>query len=256
MTYFKDLTYNKDIKAETLISQKEINEEDVIVRMGGVFSRNYSGDCINDAEEEGKTILALSRDGVFHLLPEGLFFEENRIKNVLKNDFTTEYKKFKKEKENIELFFQPFDTEHFKRSLELEKKLNEIVERGNGIFIDNFLEKPETDNKYIIRTAAILPFVSRLRGNFALLRDILQNVFSAEKVEINEIAPLFKRFIIHKKGLSKEEYLAMDDDLSPFFDFFGQWFLPVGMEYDYRIKDYTQPFTLGNTLLLDYNTHL
>ena len=76
------------------------------------------------------------------------------------------------------------------------------------------------------------------------------------KIEIKEKGTFHKQFIIHKGGLSKEEYQSMDEGLIDFFDFLRQWFLPVEVEYDYRIKDYKNSFTLGNTLLLDYNTHL
>ena len=257
MTNYNDLTYPKGTKAETLISQLDI-KDDFCVRMEGIFSRNYSEDLIGIEEIDDKTFLKLSRDGIFHLLPEGLFFEGNRVKNIPKHDFSREYKKFKEEKERIELFFQLFDTTHFKLSLELEKKLNRIAEQRNDIFTNAFFDEPEVeeDNQYISGIKKLLPFASELRGNFALLTDILKNIFSVEKIEIVETEPFHRRFIIHKEGLSQEEYLLMDEELVPFFDFFSQWFLPVEMEYDFRLKDYKTPFTLGNILLLDYNTRL
>ena len=263
MKYFDDYISVGEIKAETLISQMDI-KEDIEVHLQGIFSRNYSDDLISIANERGKkeeeniTILDLSRDGIFHLLPEGLFFRENLIKNMLKHDFDSKYKKFKEEKERIELFFQPFDTEYFKLSLELEKRLNTVAEKGNSTLMNTLEDEPEIDtkHKYISKIKILLPFVSQLRGNHILLIDILKNVLLAEKIEIKEIKPLYMRFIIHKAGLSKEEYKSMDEDLIDFFDFFCQWFLPVEIEYDYRIKDYKNSFTLGNTMLLEYNTHL
>ena len=257
MIHLEDLTYTGEVKAETLISQMDI-KGDVDVRMKGVFSRNYSDDLINITNDKDKTILELSRDGIFHLLPEGLFFEENRIRNISKNDFGNEYEQFEEEKRKIQSFFRIFDTACFKLSLELEQKLNAIAEQGNSIFINTFWDEPEfdTNNKYIAGIKTILPFVSHLRGNFMLLTDVLKSVLSAEKIEIKEISPFYKRFIIHKEGLSKEKYQTMDESLAVFFDFFCQWFLPIEVEFDYRIKGYKEPFTLGNTLLLDYNTHL
>lgn len=248
----EDLTYAREIKAETLISQMDV-KGDVDIRMKGVFSRNYSNDLINITNEIDKTLLELSRDGIFHLLPEGLFFEENRIKNILKSDFKNKYKQFREEKENIELFFQPFDLAYFKLSLELEKELNAITEKGNNIFTEDFWD---SGNTYISKIKTIFPFVCDLKRNPELLTDILKNVFSVEKIETRKAKPFYVQFIIYKEGLSKDAYQKMDKELSGFFEFFCEWFLPVEMEYDYRIKDCKTPFTLGNTLLLDYNTHL
>lgn len=251
----KKIVTTEGIKAEILMLQMGIKED---VRMQGVFSRNYSEDLIGIDYEENKPVVKLSRDGVFHLLPEGLFFEENRIKSIHKNDFNVEYEQFNEEKKSIEQFFQAFDIVHFKLGLEMEKKLNDILQKGNTVFTSAFLDdqKTDSDNEYISKIKILLPFVSQLRGNLALLTELLENVFSAKKVEPKRIQPFRIQFIIHKENLSKEEYLLMDKNTNTFFDFFRHWFLPVEMECDYRIKDYTSSFTLGNTSLLDYNTHL
>jgi hypothetical protein len=255
--YLNEQLDAKGIKAETLISQMD-TKENLNVRMQGIFSRNYLEDLINITHEKDKTTLELSRNGIFHLLPEGLFFEENRLRSVRGEYFEDKYDKFKKEKEKVKSFFQPFDIEYFKQSFELEKKLNAITESGNSIFIDAFLDEPQTDtnNEYLSKLKKLLPLVSHIRGNLTLLTNILTNIFVVEKVEIIKTQPFYMRFIIHKEGLSREEHEKMDKELSVFFDFFYRWFLPVEAEYDYKIKDYKMPFTLGNTLILDYNTHL
>ena len=257
MKYLNKQMDTEEIKAETLISQMDTKDA-LNVHMHGIFARNYAEDLMSITHDQDTTTVELPRNGIFHLLPEGLFFEENRLRSVRGEYFEDKYDKFKKEKEVVKSFFQPFDTEYFKHSFALEKKLNAITECGNAVFINTFLNEPEinTDNEYLAKIKILLPFVSRLRGNPALLTNILEEVFSVEKVEIKNPRPLHMRFIIHKEGLSKEEYKKMDAELALFFDFFYRWFLPVEAEYDYRIKDYKAPFTLGNTLILDYNTHL
>lgn len=250
-------TVFKDIKAETLLAQMDL-PADPEVCMQGIFSRNYSEDLICVRNEEGKAVVELSRDGVFHLLPEGLFFEENRIKDIPNNDFEPGYTRFKEEKEYVKSFFRVFDQLYFKQTLEMEKKLNILAEKGNRIFLGEFLDEREldSDNEYISKIKTILPFVSLLRGNLALLTELLKEILAVNKVELKKTKPFCMQFIIHREGLSKEEYLSMDKNMAAFFVFFCQWFLPVEMKFNYRIKDYTNPFRLGNTLLLDYNTHL
>jgi len=246
------------IKAETLLSLYDI-KENLNVIMEGVFSRNYSEDIIHIEHDNDSVNLALSRNGLFHLLPEGLFFDEKMLQNVEKRgfDFKSKYTEFKKQKKEIELFFQPFDTAYFNLNLDLEHKLNHVTEMGNDFFME-FLDNSEneTSNEYIAALQKMLPFASQMKGNVALLVDILKNVLSVEKIKVRETAYFSSRFIIYKDGLTKAEYHAMDYDLKQLFVFLRHWFLPVEREYDYRIKSNPQPFILKESLILDYNTYL
>ena len=246
----------EEIRAETLVSQMEI-KENTSVKMQGVFSRNYSEDLISFANEPDSTNFELSRDGIFHLLPDGLFFKENVIKEIPQEDFHEMYERFREEKKSIEFFFHPFDTEYFHLSLENEENLNHIANKGNRFFLNTFFEEAafETTNVYISKMKVLLPFVSNLKGNHGLLADLLVHVLSFEKVEFMEIEPLWIRFIFHKKGLVQETFNKMTQDVDEFFTFFQKWFLYVELQYDYRIKYFKDFFTLGQTLLLEYNTH-
>jgi len=256
---------NRDIKAETLISIYDIKEE-IVTQMEGVFFRNYSEDLMN-VENYGENITAtLSRDSIFHLLPEKLFFEDTTHKRNKKQffDFTEDYQELLRKRREILSFFQPFDISFFKLSLDFEQKLNFFAETGNNFFQNFFLNdtksnprnsKPETD-KYIAKLKMVLPFVSQIRGNLQLIADLLKTIFEVDKVEIKEIELFKKHFIIHKEGLSKDEYLTMDKELVTFFEYLKQWFLPVELKCDFRLKDYSRPIILGESLILEYNTNL
>lgn len=244
----------EDIKAETIVSQLEIPQ--FAVRNKGIFYRNYSDDLVSIKEENNFPLIELSRDGIFHLLPEGLFFKENRLKINDKHVLEQENDKIRNERAKIDQFFLPFETRYFQLSLELESRLNEIAEKRNHIVSDYLFEGVEIDtqNSYIQSLLPLLPYISDLRGNFELLRDLLQIIFSA-KVEFRRNG-LSLFLVIHKRKLQKGEYFSMDDELKHFFDFFTEWFLPIEVDFDFRIKDYDEKFTLGSPLLLDYNTHL
>jgi hypothetical protein len=243
----------EDIKAEVIVSQ--LNLQEFNVRNSGIFSRNYSDDLISLREENNLPMLELSRDGIFHLLPEGLFFKENRLKINDKHVLNKENEKIKEEKRRIDLFFQPFETRYFQLSLELESRINEIAERGNSVFTNFLFEGMEVniENQYIRKLFLLFPYLSELRGNLDLLRNLLKIIFSA-KVEIRKNG-LSLFFVIHRCSLVQNEYFPMDDEITVFFDFFTEWFLPIESDVDFRIKDYEENFTLGGSLLLDYNTH-
>lgn len=253
MKLFDEYIDTEDIKAETIVSQLDLPEFNV--RNSGIFLRNYSDDLISVKEENNVPLLDLSRDGTFHLLPEGLFFRENRLKINDKHVLDKENEKVREERRRIDLFFQPFETKYFQLSLELESKINGIAERGNTVFTDFLFEGMEvdTENRYIQKLLPLLPYLSELKGNLDLLRDLLKIIFSTE-IEIRKNG-LSLFFVVHKRSLEKGEYFPMDDEVAGFFEFFTEWFLPVEADFDFRIKDYKEYFTLGSPLLLDYNTH-
>ena len=254
MKLFNKHIDTEEIKAETIVSQ--LGLQGFNVRNSGIFSRNYSDDLISVKEENNAILLDLSRDGIFHLLPEGLFFGENRLKINDKHVLDKENEKVREEKRKIELFFQPFETKYFQLSLELESQINEIAKKGNCVFTNSLFEEMEinTENRYIRKLLLLFPYLSELKGNLDLLKDLLKIIFST-KVEIRKNG-LSLFFVIHRHSLVKNEYFPMDDEITDFFAFFTEWFLPVEANVDFRIKDYKETFTLGRQLLLDYNTHL
>ena len=254
MKLFDEYIDTEDIRAETIFAQLE-ELPNYVVRNKGIFYRNYSDDLISIQEENNVNVLELSRDGTFHLLPEGVFFKENRLKINDKYVLDKEKNKIREEKLKIELFFQPFETKYFQLSLELESRLNEIAEKGNRILSDYVFEgiDIDTENHYIQVMLPLMPYVSELKGNLDLLRDLLEIIFFA-KVEIRKNG-LSLFFVINRSKLLKNEYFSMDSEIATFFDFFTEWFLPVESDFDFRIKDYEEDFSLGSSLLLDYNTH-
>ena len=258
MIKIDELLDTKGIKAETLITMLNVHDH-LHVQAKGVFSRNYSEDVLMMDHEKNKTTIDVARNGIFHLLPQGLFFDENLLAGNTKSSFEFEkvYKELARKKKDALTFFRPFDTAFFKLTLELEQKLNTIAQAGNNTLIDAFIDTSEieNDNKYIASIKKLLPFANQIRGNLPLIVDILKNLFSCKKIDMQTISPLYKRFIIHKEGLNKKEYHEMEKEIKPTFNFLCHWFLPVEQKFDYRIKDYTRPFKFQNSPILDYNTH-
>ncbi|MDR2971054.1 MAG: hypothetical protein LBU83_03910 [Bacteroidales bacterium] len=255
MKYLNKNQETQNINAETLLSLWE-DLPHLKVCYESLFARNYSEDMLRIVADRDSTTVFLSQNGIYHLLPKGLFFTENQLNEEKKrrNDFKSAYDKMKKQKKEAQSFFQPFDTELFRLVVESERKINTLFFTGNKIWLS---ELPEVSkNEYINKLIPLLPYASRLRGNIQLLIDLLRFVFEVEKIEIRELKPFYSRFIIHKEGLSREQYLAMNEEVKSFFEFFSHWFLPVEKEYDFRIKDLKHTFILEKGLALDYNTNV
>ena len=263
---------NKDIKAEVFLSTFIRDDSDLDIEMQGVFSRNYDEDIIAMKAYDNnsrKITLQLSRDSVFHLLPESLFFEENKLRQIAKQKniekFKQEEERIRKEKQKIGLFFKPFDSTYFKLLFKLEKKVNAISANRIPLLLDSFFDvfDLESDNPLIRKVIPLIPFASEIRGNKKLLKDLLKclyfpaniDLYSIRKRHSTGITERIMKVIIHIENLSSKEFMALKKNTDDFAHFFYEWFLPVDMGYEFKIKDTKQRLILGNPLTLDYNTY-
>ena len=263
----------ENIKAESFLASFLESCSDISIEPQGVFSRNYDEDIMamdTDSELKEKITILLSRDSLFHILPEGLFFNENKLRQIGKEKNTEKFKleeeRINKEKQKIRLFFQPFDATYFRLRFELEKKLNEIATNRMRILIDELSDifSIRSENPYIKKTIPVIPIASEIRGNTGVFKDLLKAVFFPAEVEIqNKIKRRttgnfgrLTKIIIHIENLSPEEFRNLKKETDVFARFFYEWFLPVDLEYTFKVKDTKERFILGNSMTLDYNTYL
>jgi len=264
----------ENIKAESYLTSFLASCLDVNIEPLGVFSRNYSEDVMlieygDDANH--RLNVQLSRDSVFNILPEGLFFEENKLRDIGKQNnaekFREEEERIIKEKKKIRLFFQPFDTVYFRLRFELEKSLNELSANRTQLIFDEIFDvfPLDTDNSLIHKIMPLLPLASEIRGNNHLLKDVLRGVFFPAKVELfrqrkrkpsdSRVKNVLKINVFIEK-LSAGEFRNMKEEADVFAQFLYDWFLPVDCDYEFKIKDKSERFVLGKTMTLDYNTYL
>jgi len=270
-----DLSQNLDlIKAESFLTSVMDSLEGVNLEFQSVFSRNYYNDIIGIEQEDvvDKSLLyiKLSRDSLFHILPEGLFFREDELRKVAKEKNTEKFKaleeKIKHKKQTILTLFYPFDKTYFGLRFDLEQKLNELAENKTSLLINKLFNIYQIDEKndLIRRIIPLLPLASEIRSNKIIWRDILKSIFFPANVDIRIVekrnADGVKRNIvkttIHVEKLSNKEFKELKKDVDVFAHFFYEWFIPVDMGYEFKVKDVKERFVLGKDLTLDYNTQL
>jgi len=272
----KDLTHNLElIKAEAFLTSLMESIDGINLEFQGVFSRNYYNDIFYMDQEKilDKLMLniKLSRDSLFHILPEGLFFRENDLRKAAKEKNVEKFKALEeqiiREKQIILSFFYPFDKTYFGLKFDLEQKLNECSENRTQIWIDKLLNVfglNEVKNNLIRRIIPLLPLASEIRSNKLIWRDIIKSIFFPANVEVRiteKLSPTgIKRNIvkttIHIEKLTNEEFLSIKKEIDPFAHFFYEWFLPADMGYEFKVKDKKERFVFGKDLTLDYNTQL
>ena len=272
----EDLSSNLDlIKAESFMTSMMESIEGINLEFQGVFSRNYYNDIFYIDHEKimdkFQLNIKLSRDSLFHILPEGLFFRENELRKAAKEKNIEKFKaleeKIVREKKKILSFFYPFDKTYFGLRFELERKLNELAENRTQIWIDkifNIYGINDVKNKLILRLLPLLPLASEIRSNKMIWKGVLQSIFFPAKVDVRiasktDSANIRREIVkttIHIEKLSNDEFMSIKEDVDTFAHFFYEWFIPVDMGYEFKVKDVKEIFVLGKDLTLDYNTQL
>jgi hypothetical protein len=96
------------------------------------------------------------------------------------------------------------------------------------------------------------------------MREVLQGVFFPSHVEMfmkkkrNTANNIVNRLIItiYIEKLTSAQFRNLIKEAEAFILFFYEWFLPVDLDYELKIKDKKERFVLGKTMTLDYNTHI
>lgn len=121
--------HTADIKAEVMVAslyEKGILAEQIIIRNQGVFKRSYRKDIVDCEIKEINSFeeileIGISRDGLYDILPEGLFHQSERGSNQSVQRMVEEHKKFKSEELVARKYFQPFENEFFKQKVQVEE---------------------------------------------------------------------------------------------------------------------------------------
>ncbi len=293
-----------DLKAEVIISELmnklEPEDQNFLVDFKGQFKRPFRKDVLNaeivdfnyDATQFVK--INLSRDGVYDILPEGVFHgsRTDKIKKTV-DEMIREYKTHKKEEEHARKFFLPFENEIFLKVLEKEELEKEILLALNGSkpwdffyeFWDLDREIPEILLSKLIR---ILPYTHKIVGDLDLTVHCLKYLLN-ENVEITkklykeqssteeEITlgncrlgldmisgnvymdySLYLEFRIGPiKKTSFTEYIHQGK-LKKFIDLFYEFFLPMEIEVKTTIllEDEAEKFNLEETTILGITTKI
>lgn len=257
MSYFDQDILQQELCAEQLLAVYYPNIKEWTANYGSFFSRNYGGDL--KACDPNMKKVSLSRNGIYDILPEKMFFDPNELRNKESRAFAQRVAELYEEERNIQKYFQPFDSFFFNRSLNIHLNVNRLVDDKTDMLLRLLFDYDirTEKNPYIRLLAPTLLHVTDLRADF----DRLVVMFSAIiDCHVDYAMPSQDRvvFTVHKPQLNSVEYADFMLLLKPFFDFVKDWFVPMEMDCDYKVKDYQQPFVLSDerALVLDYNTHI
>jgi hypothetical protein len=173
--------YPSDIKAEILIAdliEKGFSPSDFIIFFSSAFKRGYSKDILKADMYPISSIqdilgIYLSRDGLYDLLPEGLFHASPDAALASGKGMALDSKKESRIEEDTRRFFQPFENEFFYHRTLIELQERTILQKLNennldDFFLDFWKIDSSLNKDLIIRLIAMLPFVREITGDFEM----------------------------------------------------------------------------------------
>jgi len=143
--------------------------EDIVVRFKGSHKKNWDSD-IRNFEPTGKRLrINISRDGLFHSLPEFLFLQSPETDNLGK----AAVNEFNRSQENkVSVLLNPVENELFALRTDLETVEDEQLgglAMSDSIRIHGFWRLPARLYKRINpRLSALIPYVHAIVGDFEM----------------------------------------------------------------------------------------
>ncbi len=252
-----------EISAEMLLNFLYPDEADQwMVKDKGTFYRNYTPDVLS--VDENTHSVALSRDGFIKLLPQGLITTDDELKG---DDVSDKYVVLAKRKQLLQEIFKPIDSFTFRRRLDVEKKVSQLLDDKATYLLKKFyhFNLLQEHNPYVKMLAILLPYISKLRANFGLVRDLLQILVGcevemttgrfSEKDDTRYWLPWLKYDLLID-DLTNPQYNDLRKDILGVEQFINEWFMPFDVKCSLRIKQHGYPCKVEENLTLDYNTEL
>lgn len=179
-----------DIKAETLLGYLPRNMRKVELR--GSHKRNayedIAGVC---AEEDGLLTVAVGRNGMYDILPEGLFHPIDRFDNLpayeYKERFKEECERQQLEEENARRYFRPFDNLLLELATAVAGAKTDRAYTGilEDIICDRLPDRYAA-NRFVMKAKCYIPLCRCIRGNRGLTALMLRHILRDENVVVVE----------------------------------------------------------------------
>jgi hypothetical protein len=204
-----------DLKLEFILGEllaSGLDPDEVIITALGIFRRRYGKDLAGVELREYRTNkrqflkLDVNRNGLYDLLPKGLFHQpQNRTNNISPAQAIEEYKLQKQIENDSRLFFLPFEQELYRLLVLLEaEERNSIFDIQNVFRSELFIEFWKIPGFFNERQTCtllyILPMASFIIGNHRLTKLCLESVLN-DRFEIIESPPL--NHIVPDTGLAE-----------------------------------------------------
>ncbi|MDO6759142.1 hypothetical protein Q4566_02935 [Tamlana sp. 2_MG-2023] len=181
----------QNLRAEVFVTEIEakssVQADDIVTSYQSTFNRSYRRDIIDvklvsNKKREERLQLNLARNGIYDLLPEGVFHKANQSGNA--GTFTSKRKQQKKEEEDARLLFSPIENELFRQRVDIEKKEKSIVREFRNLddeFLMDFWKIDKSIPKvFAAKLIRLLPYAHQISGDLELTFLSLKKIIDVE----------------------------------------------------------------------------
>jgi hypothetical protein len=167
-----------NIKAEAVVEDLIMNGYDpdhIFIEYRTSHKKNWDNDILSCDFNGQDLIIRLSRDGLFHTLPEYLFL----LNAEELADQKESVKEFNRQQEtNTHLFFHPIENEIFKQLVELENQENyllSVLESSTIRELNDFWKiDAQISRRIYSKLSKVMPILHSIVGNFLLTARTLE----------------------------------------------------------------------------------
>jgi hypothetical protein len=186
-------SYPSDIRAEVLIADlilEGLSPAELLIFFKSSFKRGYSNDILKVEKlitNNVKEILGISltRDGLYDLLPEGLFHASPDAALSSGKGMASDSKKDARIEEETRKFFLPFENEFFYQRVQLELQERLILQKLNDntledFFLDFWKIDRSLPKELIVKLCTVLPFIRDIVGDLKMTASCLGAILEEE----------------------------------------------------------------------------
>ena len=254
-----------NISAEMLLDTlyPQLEEEGWTVKSSGAFYRNYNEDMMS-MDEENK-VGELSRNSLLHVLPQGVFADEEDLRNM--SDPKAKLESVHINRNRMKDFFVPFNTYDLYLRLKVEREVSDLLSRKlefvQKAFFGYFIDKEK--NPLIREAAQVLPYAPFYRGDIEFVKQVISSVMECDVTVSNEqwrddlTAHDFLTkimFTVYLPPIPIEEYENRLHQIQELNNWIAYWFLPIEVVSEIVFASEQKMDEVGSTTLLNYNSYL
>ncbi|RYZ22351.1 MAG: hypothetical protein EOO16_09475 [Chitinophagaceae bacterium] len=175
---FRDVPfdYRAEVYAAELI-RSGLPQEDLFFKTVSAFRRSVSRDIESlqvDEREDGDSLLVLelNREGLYDMLPEGMFHYGNdpKQKTKTRESVLEEIRLSRQQEGQARVFFSPFENEFLHRRLQLELQERSLNSSGSlaskrDLFGNLFGDSSMLNDQQLLALLHLIPIVYKIRGD-------------------------------------------------------------------------------------------
>jgi hypothetical protein len=184
--------YNNDFKAEVIAAEMVehgLNADRILILLAGAMKRSYRADVtsvedeFSDYDHKEYTLIKTSREGIYDMLPEGLFHHASAHKNTdTEKEIIKSIKQRRKEEVDARKFFLPFETTINFLRMQMALYENRLDKRSHydelvSIFSDQWEIFQYLNTRQSNIFLHLIPILHDLRDDYEAIEMIFEMMF-------------------------------------------------------------------------------